>query len=342
MPSEMFATPRAIPGKLLPALGGTAVVALALPVFLIAGWPIASWAIAAGLWIVFLAIGLVLEHLPLGMDSLASAGVVAFGRMFRAGGLVGILIAHHRQGLRPRVSGRDRVRARVLGRVRAVAARVFRRGGRDVRLKRLVVALTGLALALPTPALARGDFDPSDEFELKDWVPIHLGPLDLSINKAVVYLLIVRGDHLPDRDRLHALEALDQPGSPSDVRRGDLRHRPDPGRRDGPAGQGIALWFPYVRDADDLHLGDQPPRLHPAAAHRRDLPRRPGVGDLRGDVVDLGHARALAHDLDLHRTSRASASTGSGQVLQVVDPRGAEGDPADDHRRSRCCRSSCA
>ncbi len=88
----MFATPRPIPSRLIPAVGGTAVVALALPVFLIAGWPIASWAIAAALWIVFLAIGFFLEHLPLGMDSLASAGVVAVGRMFRAAGLVGILI----------------------------------------------------------------------------------------------------------------------------------------------------------------------------------------------------------------------------------------------------------
>ena len=92
MPSEMFATPRPIPSSLRPAAGGTAVVALALPVFLIAGWSIASWAIAAALWIAFLAIGLLLEHLPLGMDSLASAGLMAFGRLFRAAGLVGILI----------------------------------------------------------------------------------------------------------------------------------------------------------------------------------------------------------------------------------------------------------
>lgn len=35
-----------------------------------------------------------------------------------------------------------------------------------------------------------GSFDPSTEFELKQWVGIHLGPLDLSINKAVVYLAI--------------------------------------------------------------------------------------------------------------------------------------------------------
>jgi F-type H+-transporting ATPase subunit a len=46
------------------------------------------------------------------------------------------------------------------------------------------------ALALPSPAFARGTFDPTTEFEQKAWVSIHLGPLDLSITKAVVYLLI--------------------------------------------------------------------------------------------------------------------------------------------------------
>ena len=33
-------------------------------------------------------------------------------------------------------------------------------------------------------------FNPADEFALKQWVSIHLGPLDMSINKAVVYLAI--------------------------------------------------------------------------------------------------------------------------------------------------------
>jgi F-type H+-transporting ATPase subunit a len=33
-------------------------------------------------------------------------------------------------------------------------------------------------------------FNPANEFELKQWVSIHLGPLDMSINKAVVYLAI--------------------------------------------------------------------------------------------------------------------------------------------------------
>jgi F-type H+-transporting ATPase subunit a len=47
-----------------------------------------------------------------------------------------------------------------------------------------------LALSLPAPAFARGEFDPTTEFEQHEWVSIHLGPLNLSITKAVVYLMI--------------------------------------------------------------------------------------------------------------------------------------------------------
>ena len=88
----MFSTPRDVPDSRVPALGGTAVVALALPVFAVAGWRLGAWAIAAGLWVLYQAIGLLLERLPLGAGNLAAAGVVAFGRMLRAVGLVSILI----------------------------------------------------------------------------------------------------------------------------------------------------------------------------------------------------------------------------------------------------------
>jgi F-type H+-transporting ATPase subunit a len=40
----------------------------------------------------------------------------------------------------------------------------------------------------PFVLAAEEEFDPSHEFELPAWVPIELGPLDLSINKAVAYL----------------------------------------------------------------------------------------------------------------------------------------------------------
>ncbi|HET9461620.1 MAG TPA: F0F1 ATP synthase subunit A [Gaiellaceae bacterium] len=64
-------------------------------------------------------------------------------------------------------------------------------------MKRLLSALLLAALVLPTSALAaepatkedKGAFI-SEEWELHEWVPIHLGPLNLSINKAVAYLLL--------------------------------------------------------------------------------------------------------------------------------------------------------
>jgi len=37
---------------------------------------------------------------------------------------------------------------------------------------------------------ASEDFQPQDEFELPAWVSLHIGPLDMSINKAVVYLFV--------------------------------------------------------------------------------------------------------------------------------------------------------
>jgi hypothetical protein len=46
-----------------------------------------------------------------------------------------------------------------------------------VKTRLFTVAL--LALTFPSTALARGEFDPTKEFEQHEWVPIHLGPLDL-------------------------------------------------------------------------------------------------------------------------------------------------------------------
>ncbi len=57
-------------------------------------------------------------------------------------------------------------------------------------MKRALVIVTLAVLSLPAPALARGKFDPTTEFEQHDWIPIHIGPLNLSITKAVVYLFI--------------------------------------------------------------------------------------------------------------------------------------------------------
>ena len=62
-------------------------------------------------------------------------------------------------------------------------------------LRRSWRALAALAvaflLAVPAVAAAQSEkFDPSVEFELDPYISIEIGPLDLSINKAVVYLLL--------------------------------------------------------------------------------------------------------------------------------------------------------
>jgi F-type H+-transporting ATPase subunit a len=56
---------------------------------------------------------------------------------------------------------------------------------------RRVLFLSATALLLfPAAAWARGDFDPTTEFEQHEWIPIHLGSLNLSITKAVAYLML--------------------------------------------------------------------------------------------------------------------------------------------------------
>jgi F-type H+-transporting ATPase subunit a len=57
-------------------------------------------------------------------------------------------------------------------------------------MKRALLAASVAALALPAQAFARGEFDPTKEFEQHEWVSIHLGGLNLSITKAVVYLML--------------------------------------------------------------------------------------------------------------------------------------------------------
>ncbi len=61
-------------------------------------------------------------------------------------------------------------------------------------MRRLLALATTLALVAPTTAFAQAEeeekFDPSLEFEQHPWVPIEIGPLDLSITKAVGYLIL--------------------------------------------------------------------------------------------------------------------------------------------------------
>jgi hypothetical protein len=77
----------------MPVVAGSAVIGLALPVFLIAGWPMKGWALGAVLWVASMALGLLLLRLRLGAADLASSGVVAFGLVFRGIAVMIVAIA---------------------------------------------------------------------------------------------------------------------------------------------------------------------------------------------------------------------------------------------------------
>jgi F-type H+-transporting ATPase subunit a len=113
-------------------------------------------------------------------------------------------------------------------------------------MRRALAIATLLALSIPAPAFARGTFDPTTEFEQHEWIPIHLGPLNLSITKAVAYLLIgtaltillglflmrARLALLPDR-RQTVGEAL------YEIAQTQIAEQ-------GLPSKAIGLWFPYV------------------------------------------------------------------------------------------------
>lgn len=63
-------------------------MALALPIFLIAGWRVEGWALGAVLWAGSQLLGLLFARVGIGDPNIRGSGVVAFGMMAR-----GILLA---------------------------------------------------------------------------------------------------------------------------------------------------------------------------------------------------------------------------------------------------------
>jgi hypothetical protein len=79
----ILGAPRPLPRGWVPALGGGLMIVLALPLFLVAGWPLSGWAIAAVLWAGGQCFGLLLARFRPSPDNLAGSGVLAFGMMIR-------------------------------------------------------------------------------------------------------------------------------------------------------------------------------------------------------------------------------------------------------------------
>jgi hypothetical protein len=90
---NIFATPRPVPGRLLPAAGGALVLLLALPLFLLADWDLTGLALAAILWFGLEAIELVLTRLRERTANVAASAVLAFGLTFKAVAVLAVLVA---------------------------------------------------------------------------------------------------------------------------------------------------------------------------------------------------------------------------------------------------------
>ena len=84
--------PRPLPDRRIPVVAGGLVVALALPVFLAAGWPLGGFGLGAGLWVAGQALGLLLGRAGIGEPTLRGSGIAAFAMLGRGIALMVVLI----------------------------------------------------------------------------------------------------------------------------------------------------------------------------------------------------------------------------------------------------------
>ena len=93
MASALFSTPRPEPNHVAPAVGSGIVVLLALPVFLLTGWSLAGWGLAAFLWLAVHALDFLLMRARPQAGTLGASGVQAFALFFKSIGLLAVLVA---------------------------------------------------------------------------------------------------------------------------------------------------------------------------------------------------------------------------------------------------------
>jgi len=92
MLGTLFSTRRAEPDHLLPAAGGTLVLALLLPVVALVGWSIAGWALATVLWLGLHGLDLLVVRAR-SKPGGASSGIQAFTLFFKLIALLIVLFA---------------------------------------------------------------------------------------------------------------------------------------------------------------------------------------------------------------------------------------------------------
>jgi F-type H+-transporting ATPase subunit a len=114
-----------------------------------------------------------------------------------------------------------------------------------VRRLRWLVLAAFVALAVPAGAFA-GDFHPEDEFTPHDWVPIHLGSLNLSISKPVAYLWLGAVLTMALGILLMRVRLSSKPGRRQTVGEMIYEIAQQQVAEQGLPHKAIGIWFPYV------------------------------------------------------------------------------------------------
>jgi hypothetical protein len=82
-----------MPERRLPVAAGGTVVALAAPIFFIAGWQVQGWMLGVVLWAGSQLVGLLFARIGIHEPNLRGSGIVAFGMMARGILLMLVVIA---------------------------------------------------------------------------------------------------------------------------------------------------------------------------------------------------------------------------------------------------------
>jgi hypothetical protein len=93
MLGALFSNPRSEPDHLLPAAGGTIVLAILLPVIALVGWSIAGWGLAALLWLGLHGLDLLVARARSKPGGTANTGIQAFALFFKLIALLVVLFA---------------------------------------------------------------------------------------------------------------------------------------------------------------------------------------------------------------------------------------------------------
>ena len=295
------------------------VLALALPLFLIVGLPLLGYAVTAVVWIAQRAdrarwppparrppttraqsVG-VMAGSMLGRGWLTAGAILAVGLLgARADGLAAAVLAislftiyfASQMIVRPF----DDARRRPLPdrEARRDAEKLSTKGKVGVAAFALVTVMVALAGILGS-AGRNNEYQPQNEFKLDPWVKLKLGPIDMSINKGVMYVflaaILARRPWSSSRGACSSARTTRRPPSrpayefASKQIVGRQHRRPQPGQEVVPVHRHALLLHPLL----------EPDRLHPAAdQHRGAVPRLraddPVVRHLRGHGQRVGAA----------------------------------------------------